>query len=88
MATYQYIMAPNVIPVKTRIQEMKMLFYPDLLKTYNWSAVNELKKMRLELDISDIQQILSIALDEDKDKALVYIKGRLTRQVEKTLQPH
>jgi len=47
-----------------------------------------LKKVRLELDISDIQQILSIALDEDKDKALVYIKGRLTRQVEKALQPH
>jgi hypothetical protein len=33
-----------------------------------------LKKMRLELDISDIRQILSMALDEDKDKTLAYIK--------------
>jgi len=39
-----------------------------------------LKKMRLELDTSDIQQILSIALDEDRDKALAYIKGKLSKQ--------
>ena len=36
-----------------------------------------LKKVRLELDTSDVQQILSIALDEDRDKALAYIKGKL-----------
>ncbi|MBU0767587.1 MAG: hypothetical protein KJ687_00625 [Proteobacteria bacterium] len=47
-----------------------------------------LKKVRVELDISDIQQILSIVLDEDKDKALAYIKGKLAKQVEKALQPH
>jgi hypothetical protein len=48
----------------------------------------DFKKVCLELDTSDIQQILSIALDEDKDKALAYIKGKLAKQLEKALQPH
>ena len=47
-----------------------------------------LRKVQIELDVSDIQQILSIALDEDKDKALEYIKARLAKKVEKVLQPH
>lgn len=47
-----------------------------------------LKKVQLELDISDVQQVLAIALDEDKDKALEYIKGSLVKQIEKSLQPH
>jgi hypothetical protein len=47
-----------------------------------------LKKVQLELDISDVQQVLAIALDEDKDKALEYIKARLVKQIEKVLQPH
>ena len=47
-----------------------------------------LKKVQVELDISDVQQVLAIALDEDKDKALAYIKGNLVKQIEKTLQPH
>jgi hypothetical protein len=29
-----------------------------------------LKKVQIELDISDVQQVLRIALDEDKNKAL------------------
>jgi hypothetical protein len=47
-----------------------------------------LKKVRLELDISDVQQVLGLALDEDKDKALEYIKGKLVKKIEKVLQPH
>jgi len=47
-----------------------------------------LKKVQIELDVSDVQQVLAIALDEDKDKALEYIKGRLVKQIEKSLQPH
>ncbi|MBW2320738.1 MAG: hypothetical protein JRF31_07800 [Deltaproteobacteria bacterium] len=47
-----------------------------------------LRKVQIKLDVSDIQQVLSIALDEDKDKALEYIKGSLAKKVEKILQPH
>ena len=45
-----------------------------------------LKKIQIELDVSDIQQVLAIALDEDKDKALGYIRGSLVKQIEKSLQ--
>jgi hypothetical protein len=47
-----------------------------------------LKKVQIELDVSDVQQVLAIALDDDKDKALEYIKARLAKQIEKSLQPH
>lgn len=47
-----------------------------------------LRKVQIELDISDVQQVLAIALDEDKDKALEYIKAHLVKQIEKSLQPH
>lgn len=47
-----------------------------------------LRKVQIELDVSDVQQVLAIALDEDKDKALEYIKIRLVKQIEKSLQPH
>jgi hypothetical protein len=47
-----------------------------------------LKKVQIELDVSDVQLVLSIALDEDKDKALEYIKGKLVKEIEKVLQPH
>jgi len=47
-----------------------------------------LRKVQIELDISDVQQVLAIALDEDKNKALEYIKTRLVKQIEKSLQPH
>lgn len=47
-----------------------------------------LRKVQIELDVSDVQQVLAIALDEDKDKALEYIKARLVKQIEKVLQLH
>jgi len=47
-----------------------------------------LKKVQIELDVSDVQQVLAIALDEDKDKALEYIKANIVKQIEKSLQPH
>ena len=47
-----------------------------------------LRKVQIELDVSDVQQVLAIALDEDKNKALEYIKARLVKQIEKSLQPH
>ena len=47
-----------------------------------------LRKVQIELDVSDVQQVLAIALDEDKDKALEYIKARLVKQIEKVLQAY
>ena len=47
-----------------------------------------LRKVQIELDVSDVQQVLAIALDEDKEKALEYIKDILAKQIEKALQPH
>jgi len=47
-----------------------------------------LKKVQKELDIPDVQLVIAIALDEDKDKALEYIKASLVKQIEKSFQPH
>lgn len=47
-----------------------------------------LRKVQIELDVLDVQRIMAIALDEDKDKALEYVKGSLVKQIEKILQPH
>lgn len=47
-----------------------------------------LRKVQIELDVLDVQRIMAIALDEDKDKALEYVKRSLVKQIEKILQPH
>ena len=47
-----------------------------------------LKKVQIELDVSDVQQVLAIALDEDIEKAFEYIKGSLVKKIEKVLRPH
>ncbi len=47
-----------------------------------------LKNIHIELDTSDIQQIMSIALDDDRDQALAFIKTILAKLVERALQPH
>ena len=47
-----------------------------------------LKKVQIKLDISYVQQVFAIALYEDKDGALEYIKKNLVKKIEKVLQPH
>ncbi len=47
-----------------------------------------LKTIRIELAPQQIQKILSIALDDDKEGALEFIKGTLAKQIEKELTPH
>jgi len=47
-----------------------------------------LKTIQLELSPEEIQRILSIALDDDKDGAMEFIKQTLAKRVEKALQRH
>ena len=47
-----------------------------------------LKKVLLELSISEVQQILAIDLNRDAEKALVFIRENLAKQVKKSLQAH
>jgi hypothetical protein len=47
-----------------------------------------LKKVLLELSVSEVQQILAIDLDRDAEKVFVFIRENLAKQVKKALQPH
>ena len=47
-----------------------------------------LKTVRIELSPAEIQRILSIVLDEDKEGAFEFIKQNLVKRVEKILAPH
>ncbi len=47
-----------------------------------------LKKVMIELDIADVQEILRIDMDEDAREALAFIKETLAKQVKSSLQPH
>ena len=47
-----------------------------------------LRKIQIMLAVSDVQQVLVIALDEDIEKAFEYIKGSLVKKIEKVLRPH
>jgi len=47
-----------------------------------------LKKVLIELDVSDVQEILRIDMDEDAQEALAFIKENLAKQVKASLQPH
>ncbi len=47
-----------------------------------------LKKITIELDVSAIQQILAIDLDDDAEGALAFIRKILAGQVKRALQPH
>ena len=46
-----------------------------------------LKKISIELSIDDVKQILRIALDEEPEEALKFIKQNLLKQVQAALQP-
>ncbi len=47
-----------------------------------------LKTIQMEFDPSDIQQVLMIALDDDKEGALNFIKEKLAKRLQKALAPH
>jgi len=51
------------------------------------NAIN-LKKVHIELDVSQVQEILRIDMDEDEGEALAFIKERLAKQGKASLQPH
>jgi hypothetical protein len=48
----------------------------------------KLKNINIRLNIVDVQQIIRIALDEDPQEALTFIKENLFKQVKTSLQPH
>ena len=45
-----------------------------------------LKPVHIDLDIADIQSVLAISLDEDRTAALEFIRYRLVKKIEKSLQ--
>ncbi len=47
-----------------------------------------LKKVGVELDVSEVQEVLAIDMDDDAERALAFIKEHLAKQVKKCLQPH
>jgi hypothetical protein len=47
-----------------------------------------LKKVNVELNESEVQELLAIDMDDDAQRALAFIKEHLTKQVKKSLQPH
>ncbi|MDZ7696208.1 MAG: hypothetical protein U5R49_04505 [Deltaproteobacteria bacterium] len=47
-----------------------------------------LKKVMIELDVTQVQEILRIDMDEDDGAALAFIKETLAKQVKASLQPH
>ena len=48
----------------------------------------KLKNVQVELNTTEIQQILAISLDENAADALVFIKDNLCKRIEKALQQH
>lgn len=47
-----------------------------------------LKNIQIELNISDIQRLLLVDLDDNAQEALAFIKDRLSRKVKTALQRH
>ncbi len=47
-----------------------------------------LKSVRIKLTPAEIQKVLSIAMDEDKEEALEFIRQTLAKRIEKELTPH
>ncbi|MDZ7667438.1 MAG: hypothetical protein U5K27_19275 [Desulfotignum sp.] len=45
-----------------------------------------LKPVQIDLEIEDVQKVLTISLDEDKNAALNFIRHRLMKKVEKSLR--
>jgi len=47
-----------------------------------------LKKIQIELEVSEIERILAIDLDGNEKDALAFIRETLSRKVKKALQRH
>ncbi len=47
-----------------------------------------LKKISVEFESDEVQQILAIALDDNTEEALSFIQGNLAKKVQKALQRH
>jgi len=47
-----------------------------------------LKTAHIGLNPAEIQRLFAIAMDDDKDEALAFIKQILAKRVEKVLKPH
>lgn len=47
-----------------------------------------LKKVIIEIDLSQVQEILRIDLDDDAGEAQSFIKENLAKEVKASLQPH
>jgi hypothetical protein len=48
----------------------------------------KLKNVQIELNTTEIQQVLAISLDENPADALTFIKDTLCKRIEKALQQH
>ena len=47
-----------------------------------------LRKVTIELEVADVQEVLSIDLDDEAERALIFIKEHLAKQVKQNLQSH
>lgn len=47
-----------------------------------------LKRVLIELDVPDVERILSIDMDDDPAQALEFVKEILAKRVKESLQPH
>jgi hypothetical protein len=58
-----------------------------ICKKTGWVVMN-LKKVNIELEVAEVQELLAIDMDDDAQRALAFIKEHLAKQVKKCLQPH
>lgn len=49
-------------------------------------SMRRLKDIQMELSTDEVREILSIALDEDREKAMAFIRDHLAKKVDKKLQ--
>ena len=47
-----------------------------------------LRDISIQLSTFDVQEIIRIALDEDNQEALTFVKDKLYKKVNEALQPH
>jgi|UPI000486ACC6 hypothetical protein len=52
------------------------------------SSMHRVKNIQLGLSAAEVQEVLSIVLDQDRDKALDFMQNVLGKKVEKRLQEH